>query len=296
MLDIYELVNDRIIAELENGIIPWELPWVGVTSGAIKHATGKPYSLINQMLLAKPGEYLTFDQCKREGGRVKKGARTKMVVFWKVVRSGETDQDGNPARDERGMPVVRTFPVLRYFNVFHIDDCEGIEPKHSTPVVTAEPVDRAEKLITDYAKRAALDIQHNLQDQAYYSPARHVVSLPLQKQFLDTSLYYSTTFHELAHSTGHKTLLKRFTDSDEAAMFGSESYSKEELVAEIGSCMLMHEIGLATPKSLRNNVAYIQSWLRKLKNDKRFIVSAAGRADKAARLIMGIKDDSSDHE
>lgn len=293
-MDIFAAVTDRIIAELESGIIPWNRPWSGVSEGAIRRSNGKPYSLINQLLLGKPGEYLTFKQCKDEGGKVKKGAKSKMVVFWKVLHREKKDASGNVIRDENGLPVDDPIPMLRYYNVFHIDDCEGIQPKYTAEHLpaTASSVERAEEIIAEYSSRAKLTIEHSKQNRAFYSPSRHLVSLPLMEQFEDTAGYYETAFHELTHSTGHESLLNRFSENDGAAAFGSESYSKEELVAEIGACGILHELGLETAKSFRNNAAYIQSWLSALKNDKRLIVSAAGRAEKAIRLILGEQEDT----
>lgn len=293
-MDIFAVVTDRIIAELESGIIPWNRPWTGVSEGAIRRSNGKPYSLINQLLLGKPGEYLTFKQCKDEGGKVKKGAKSKMVVFWKVLHREKKDASGNVIRDENGLPVDDPIPMLRYYNVFHIDDCDGIQPKYTAEHLpaTVSPVERAEEIIAEYSGRAKLTIEHSKQNRAFYSPSRHLVSLPLMEQFEDTAGYYETAFHELTHSTGHKSLLNRFSENDGAAAFGSESYSKEELVAEIGACGILHELGLETTKSFRNNAAYIQSWLSALKNDKRLIVSAAGRAEKAIRLILGEQEDT----
>lgn len=293
-MDIFAAVTDRIIAELESGIIPWNRPWSGVSEGAIRRSNGKPYSLINQLLLGKPGEYLTFKQCKDEGGKVKKGAKSKIVVFWKVLHREKKDASGNVIRDENGLPVDDPIPMLRYYNVFHIDDCDGIQPKYPAEHLpaTASPVERAEEIIAEYSGRAKLTIEHSKQNRAFYSPSRHLVSLPLMEQFEDTAGYYETAFHELTHSTGHKSLLNRFSENDGAAAFGSESYSKEELVAEIGACGILHELGLETTKSFRNNAAYIQSWLSALKNDKRLIVSAAGRAEKAIRLILGEQEDT----
>ena len=293
-MDIFAVVTDRIIAELESGIIPWNRPWSGVSEGAIRRSNGKPYSLINQLLLGKPGEYLTFKQCKDEGGKVKKGAKSKMVVFWKVLHREKKDANGNVIRDENGLPVDDPIPMLRYYNVFHIDDCDGIQPKYTAEHLpaTVSPVERAEEIIAEYSGRAKLTIEHSKQNRAFYSPSRHLVSLPLMEQFEDTAGYYETAFHELTHSTGHKSLLNRFSENDGAAAFGSESYSKEELVAEIGACGILHELGLETTKSFRNNAAYIQSWLSALKNDKRLIVSAAGRAEKAIRLILGEQEDT----
>ena len=81
-MDIYAAVTDRIIAQMEQGVIPWQKPWVS-NGKAVSHATGKPYSLLNQMLLGRPGEYLTFKQCQDAGGKVKKGEKAQLVVFWK---------------------------------------------------------------------------------------------------------------------------------------------------------------------------------------------------------------------
>lgn len=287
--DIYAEITDKIIAELESGLIPWEKPWAGINTGAISHATGRPYSLINQFLLRQPGEYITFNQCKQEGGNVKKGAKAKMVVFWKVIPKEKTDADGNAVKDSDGNAVVEGLPVLRYFNVFHISDCDGIAPKFPTPeaVQTATANERAEAVFADYIAREHVRFSSRKQDEAYYSPVSDTIVLPLREQFQRTAEYYSTMFHEATHSTGHPTRLNRLDLHGGAENhFGGEEYSKEELVAEIGAATILHEIGIDTAGSFRNSAAYIQSWLRALKNDKRLIVSAAARAEKAARLIL----------
>lgn len=290
-MDIYAEVTDRIIKELEAGIIPWDKPWSGVSSGAISHSTGKPYSLINQILLGKAGEYITFNQCKTEGGKVRKGAKSKMVVFWKMILQERKDEAGQTIRDENGLPMSKSIPMLRYYNVFHIDDCEGIKAKYGDEEMPniAKPVEEAEFVIKDYSTRAHLTVEHRKQDRAYYSPKQHLVSLPLMEQFVDTAEYYSATFHELTHSTGHKSLLDRFTEESGIASFASESYSKEELIAEIGACAILHEMGMETKQSFRNSAGYIQGWLKALQNDKRLIISAASRAEKAIKLILGVE-------
>ena len=292
-MDIYEKVTERIIAELESGVIPWTKPWTGITSGAISHVTGKPYSLINQFLLGSPGEFLTFEQAKKENGHVKKGAKSKMAVFCKTVHRAKTDADGQIVRDDNGMPVDSPYMVLRYYPLFHLSDCEGSEAKwpQEKPIPTASPVECAEAVMDDYAKRARLTVEHKQQSQAYYSPRRHLVSLPMMEQFQDSVGYYDTAFHEITHSTGHYTLLNRFDANAGAAAFGSASYSKEELIAEIGACAILHELGLETQASFRNNAAYIQSWLRALKNDKHMIIQAASKAEKAVKLVFGIMEE-----
>ena len=290
--DLYAEITNAIIAKLEQGIIPWEKPWTGVQSGAISHTSGRAYSLINQLMLQKPGEYLTFRQCKEEGGTIRKGAKAKIVVFWKIIHRQEKDASGAPVTDENGDPKDNPLPVLRYYQVFHIDDCDGIKPRFADnlPATAATDAD-AETILQDYLTREHIPLVQEKGDRAYYSPTLDEIHIPLLEQFADTSEYYSTTFHEAVHSTGHKSRLDRFTDGN-AAAFGSETYSKEELVAEIGAACLLHDLGISTERSLKNSAAYCQSWLRALKNDKRMIVGAAARAEKAVKMILNITEES----
>ena len=137
----------------------------------------------------------------------------------------------------------------------------------------------------DYLSRSGVRLTHAEGDRAYYQPMTDRITLPLREQFRETAEYYSTAFHELTHSTGHESRLNRL---EKTAFFGGEAYSKEELIAEIGAATLVHHAGLETPTSFRNNAAYIQSWLQALLDDKRFIVSASGKAEKAVNLILGL--------
>ena len=295
MKDAYTTITDRIIEQLENGLIPWRKPWTGASNGAISHTTGKPYSLLNQMILEKAGEYLTFNCCRKEGGRVKKGASHKDIYFWKIRYYVKKDADGNEIKDENGNPVTEMIPFLKPIPVFHIDDCEGISARFAKtdelPVNHAEPSKEAESIFRDYISREGITFESDLSDRAYYSPVMDTIHLPLISQFSDTAEYYSTAFHEATHSTGHKSRLNRFKEDGRAA-FGDESYSKEELCAEIGAATILNSIGMETPSSFKNSAAYIQSWLRALRNDKRMIVGAASRAEKAVKLILNQKDDS----
>lgn len=271
MVDVFEMVTDRIIIMLEQGDIPWHRPWTGAGSYAIKRASGQPYSLLNQMLLGNTGEYLSFKQCQQEGGKVRKGAKSKIVVFWKMIEA--VDVDGSK----------KQIPFLRYMNVFHIDDCEGLAPKHyELELRNFSPIEKAEQIITDYIQRSGIKLEHIKQGRAYYQPATDTVILPVKEQFLSEAAYYSVAFHELTHSTGHSSRLDREIKN----LRGDDGYSKEELVAEIGSASIMNYLGIETDTSVRNNAAYIQSWIKALKNDKRLIVSAASRAQKAAALIL----------
>ena len=276
--DIYAAVTDRIIAQLEQGVIPWHKPWTGIQSGAISGTTGKPYSLLNQMLLGKPGEWYTFNQIQKLGGKIRKGEKSSMVVFWKQMPIKEKD----PATGEK---VERMIPMLKYFNVFHFDQTEGIERKIIDPEAIDPATDSAaDAIIVDYLQRSGVKLEHRQGDEAYYRPSVDMVVLPLREQFQDMTEYYSTAFHELTHSTGHSSRLDRIT---RRAFFGNEEYSREELVAEIGAAALLNHCGIETAGSFRNSTAYIQSWLRALRNDKKMIVSASGAAAKAFELITG---------
>lgn len=272
-MDIYAEITNRIISEMETGIIPWQKPWVA-SGGCVSYATGKPYSLLNQMLLGRAGEYATYQQVQAAGGYVRRGEKAHMVVFWKFLQK-EDEETGE----------VKEIPYLRYYNVFHIDQCEGLKAKHSKPLPqTANADQKAESIICGYLKSSGVKMAHMEGDRAFYRPSDDTITLPLLAQFHETSEYYSTAFHELIHSTGHSKRLNRL---DKTAFFGSEAYSKEELIAEIGASALVNLAGLETAASFRNNAAYVQNWLQVLKSDKRFIVSASGKAEKAVALILG---------
>ena len=275
--NVYEMVTDRIIAELEKGNIPWKRPWTGVRSGAYNRITKKPYSIINQILLKYSGEYATFKQWSELGGHIKKGEKSEIVVFWKIYQKEEINE-------ETGEKEVRKIPVLKYYNVFHISQVEGVKPLE-VPFKEVEPIEEADKIITMYVNREHLDFKELPSNKAFYSPSRDRVVVPMKEQYENINEYYSTTFHELTHSTGHKNRLNRLQTGAVAA-FGGEEYSKEELVAEIGSASLMNMLGIETTKTFRNSAAYIQSWLKVLKNDNKFIVSAASKAEKAVNYIL----------
>ena len=277
--NVYDMVTNRIIAELEKGKIPWEKPWTGVRDGAYNRITKRPYSLLNQMLLQHRGEYATFKQWQDLGGHVRKGEKSEIVVFWKIFESKETNPD-------TGEIEIKKVPLLRYYNVFHLSQVDGVEPLAPEQLNDeVEPIEAGDKIITAYINREHLNFVECKSNKAYYSPSNDTVVVPLKEQYNLINEYYSTTFHELTHSTGHKDRLNRL-QSGAIASFGSENYSKEELVAEIGSATLMSIAGIETPKTFRNSTAYIQNWLQVLRNDNKFIVSASSKAEKAVNYIL----------
>lgn len=293
--DAYQMVTDRICDLLESGVCPWARPWGTVADCAFSRATGKPYSMLNQMLLADPekeytsiselyadvaGEWLTYKQAQEAGGTVRKGEHGRRIVFFKMLE--KEDESGEKQK----------IPYLTAYTVFRVDQCDGIDQKHHTD--GDEPHDvttdqTAESVAADYVRRSGVTVNHVRGNQAYYSPALDTVVLPAMEQFHGTTEYYSTLFHELTHSTGHADRLNRLS---KIAAFGSDKYSVEELTAEIGSASILATLGIDTDGSLRNSAAYIKSWLSALRSDKRMIVTAAARAEKAVRMILGVEKES----
>ena len=273
--DLYQQITDRIIAELEKGTVPWHRPW-SCSSGAISRATGKPYSVLNQLLLPQAGEYVTYRQAIEEGHPVKKGEKASMVYFFKFI-DAEDEETGEK----------KQIPLLKYYSIFHISQCDSMKPRFASSVSVhsdLQPDKRAEQILQDYIDRSGVTLKREESDRAYYSPAQDLIVVPQISQFKDLAEFYSTVYHEAVHSTGHPSRLNRITD---IANFGSESYSKEECLAELGASYLVNAAGLETSSSFSNSAAYIKNWLYVLRDDKRFIVSAAGKAEKAVRLILG---------
>lgn len=281
-INVYELVTNRIIEQLENNIVPWEKPWSGTIDGAFNRVSKKPYSILNQMLLKYDNEYASFKQWKDLGGHIRKGEKSEIVVFWKMYPIKEKQDDGTE--------IIKTIPLLKYINVFHISQVDGVEPLKQKVTHDIEPIDKAEKILNDYWNRENITIEHVKGDKAFYSPMFDKIQLPLFEQFKQSEEYYSTAFHESVHSTMKTSRCNRQEDrKGKVVSFGSEEYSKEELVAEVGSAQLMNMVGIETTKSFRNSTAYIQSWLKVLRNDNKFIVSASSKAVKAVNYILGIQ-------
>lgn len=281
--DVAKMVTDRIIEQMESGQIPWEKPWVG-TNGAWSRSTGKYYSLLNQLMLPA-GEYATIKQINEAGGKVNKGSKAKQVVFWKMLKKTETN--------DAGEEVEKTIPILRYYNVFNVETDTNLEVKHEKVIEPSgvDPIEGLENIKSDYCERGAVTFDEERGDRAFYAPMIHRVVVPEKAQFENVAEYYSTVFHELGHSTGHHTLLGRI-DPSHVSAFGSDDYSREELVAELTACAVLANTGVETSSSFRNNTAYIQSWVRALKEDAKAIVWASSRAQKAYNLIMNIEEES----
>lgn len=274
-MNVYEIVTQKLIEQLEQGNIPWRRPWR--TEGpAINYVTRKQYQGINRLLLMG-GEYLTFNQIQERGGKVKKGCKAHIVVFWKWLEKPD---------EETGK--IEKIPLLRYYNVFSIHDTEGINSKlPPIEIQNINPIDEAETLFQDYLKRESITLENGNINRAFYNPQSDLINLPKIGQYDSADEYYSTAFHEAAHSTGHEKRLNRLTKT---AAFGSATYSKEELVAEIAAAFLCESCGIDTSKTIKNNAAYIRAWSDKLKTDPKMAVLAAGAAEKATQFILNEKE------
>lgn len=274
---VYEMITNQIIEKLEQGTIPWKRPF---KNGIAKNwKSKKAYRGINAMLL-DGGEYATFNQIREAGGKVKKGAKSQIVVFWKMSKYTKEDKETGEEKQEK-------VPLMRYYRVFKVgEQTENIEPKEDIIEYNHDPIKEGEKIIEGYMDCPDYTF---VSGRAYYQPSFDIVNVPPIKDFENINEYYSTFFHEIVHSTGHTSRLNRkgVTQLSENG-FGSEVYSKEELVAELGASMLCGIAGIEN-ETIENSASYIQSWLSALKNDKKLIVHASQQAQKASDYILGVQ-------
>lgn len=272
---IYGMVTDHIIAELEKGIVPWRKPWQ--VNAAVNWKSKKPYRGINTLLL-ESGEYASFKQVSEAGGKVKKGEKGNNIVFWKWSES-ENEETGE----------IEKIPFIRYYTVFEINrQCEGLQSKRNDETFDHNPIKAAERICAGYMDAPPVSFASG---RALYCSVNDIVTVPPLSDYAKSEEYYNTLFHEHIHSTGHAKRLNR-PGVTELNKFGSESYSKEELVAEIGAAMLCGVAGIDN-SIVENSAAYIGSWLRKLKADNKLIVQAAGQAQKAVDYILGTEFEES---
>jgi antirestriction protein ArdC len=270
---VYSIVTEQILKQLESGVAPWHRPWS--THIPKNLVSGRGYRGINVFLLASNGYgspyWLTYKQATERGGHVRKGEHGSKVVFWKIGTREVENADGET--DERKSIL------LRYYTVFNVEQCEGIASPNAGPAVN--PIEECERIVGQMPNLPAME-----QDgRAWYRPSTDTVGMPSRTAFNTSEEYYSTLFHELTHSTGHSNRVGR-DGIEKLNTFGSESYSKEELIAEMGAAMLCGVAGIER-KTLANSAAYLKSWIDVLKSDARMVVSAASQAQKAADYIQG---------
>ena len=287
--NVCQIVTDRIIESLKKGVIPWEKPWKTPTfSGGVfprNFHTGKPYRGVNVMLLWSADYsspfWLTFKQAKELGGTVRKGEKSQQIVFYKQLgeRSQSEDREAEAAATKERVPFV-----LTYYNVFNVEQCDGLQvPMINAPDNRGEVAldETCEEIVSSWENRPHLILENECERRAYYRPSTDSVHMPVRSRFVDAPHFYSTLFHELVHSTGHESRLSRTFGTT----FGDELYSKEELIAEIGAAFLCAIAGIGNEQTDRNTTAYIQNWVSRLQQDNRLIIQAAASAQRAVDLI-----------
>jgi antirestriction protein ArdC len=275
---VYEVINNRILELLEQGTIPWRRSWNVTSSMPMSLNTKKEYRGINVFLLAcqqySQPWFLTFNQIKERGGHVKQGMKASPIVFWKWIDSNDPDDK-------------QKVPLLRYYNVFNVEQTEGITyPEIQTDTNSFTLIETAEQIISTMPNTPL--IQH-MGKRAYYNPLSDTVTLPLQTAFQSPEEYYATAYHELIHSTMHEDRLNRKVTA-QVHKWGDDAYSKEELVAEMGASFLCGHAGIENT-TIENSAAYIQGWLKFLKNDKTLLIYAAAQAQKASDYILNVQPD-----
>ncbi|GAB3843026.1 ArdC family protein [Hymenobacter jeollabukensis] len=276
--DVYQIVTDRVIAALEAGQIAWRKPWHAAYGLPRNYVSGRAYTGINAFLLHLVGGtpfFLTFRQARELGGNIRKGAKGMPVIYYNVT----TRTDKQTGEEEKK-------PFIKYYTVFSVDDVEGVDI-----VLPEQPQDRAheplaaaEALVANWA--TCPRIEHG-GSQAYYAPGPDFVHVPRPETFTSGEAYYSTLFHELTHATGHASRLDRPDLTEALRPSGRASYAREELTAEMGAAFLCGHAGLDPSATLENTAAYLQFWLEQLRGDKKLVVQAASRAQRAAEFILG---------
>lgn len=287
-VDVYTRITNQILAELEKGVRPWMKPWNAEhASGRITRplrANGQPYKGINVLMLWMSAEmqgfaapiWMTFNQAKQLGASVKKSAKGSLVVYADHITKTETADDGEETEHD--------IYFMKGYTVFNVDQVEGL-PAHfyATAAPQLDPVQRIESADLFFANTGA-DIRHG-GNQAFYASEPDYVQMPPFVSFKDAESYCATLAHELTHWTRHTSRLARDFSRKK---FGDEGYAREELVAEIGSAFLSCDLGI-TPEPREDHAAYLDHWLKVLKEDKRAIFQAAAYAQKAVDYLHSLQ-------
>jgi antirestriction protein ArdC len=284
-MNVYEVITNRIIKQLEVGVAPWHKPWRGRGKNGLPRnlVTGREYRGINIWILLSSGYaspyWLTLRQARELGGHARLGQHGFPVVYWQVEKREVLDGDENLAE--------KSWVLCRYYTVFNVEQLEGLrlEPaKASAEEPQIQPIEECERIVSEWQRRPT--IKHG-GDSASYNKVLDLVQMPERSWFESAEEYYSTLFHELIHSTGHATRLNRST-LNEFERFADAVYSREELCAEMGAAFLSGYCGIEN-RTINNSAAYVASWLETLKNDSRLVLIAASQAQKAADLVLGVK-------
>lgn len=282
--DVYQVVTDRIVAMLENADHgKWVMPWHRTTENRVgafaipTNTQGREYRGINVWLLLATkldksyasdvwGTYNAWSAAKAQ---VRKGEKATEIVFWQSVKVTETDP-------ETGKMKIKMIPVARFYNVFNADQVENYTAKPKPQLPVADRIANADIFFAALPAR----VLHG-GNRAYYSPSTDHIQLPTFEQFHSSEAYYATRGHETVHWTGDKSRC----DREFGKRFGDEAYAFEELVAELGAAFLCAHLDIENePRA--DHAAYLATWLKRCKEDKRAIFTAASKAQKAVDFIL----------
>lgn len=294
--DIYQRVTDQIVADLEKGGRPWHKPWnAGHAAGRITRplrANGIPYRGINVLMLWAAATacgyaaplWLTYKQAQELGGQVRKGEKGNLVVYANTIT--RTEQDETTGED-----VEREIPFMKGYTVFNAEQVDGL-PAHfyAVQAPALDPEQRIERAEAFFAATGA-EIREG-GDRAYYTAAGDYVQMPPFVAFAQPEGFYATLAHELTHWTKAPQRLGRDLGRKR---WGDEGYAMEELVAELGAAFVCADLAL-TPEPRAEHAAYIGSWLKALKDDKRAIFTAAAHAQRAADYLTGLQPQEVEEE
>jgi antirestriction protein ArdC len=271
----YDIITEQLLDAMQGGIIPWRKTWSG---NALCNAFNKtPYKGINTLILgmAPFGDHrwATWNQIASNGGNVKQGEEKKYtrIVLWNF--SKKVDSKGNE----------KSIPFLKYYRVYNVEQCENLNLPEIVTDANRDTIAEAEEIVNGYKSCPCVQSAQN----AWYNPVKDIIGIPDIIHFDTSDAYYSTLFHEMAHSTGHISRMNR-AEVVNTSYFGSNDYSKEELVAEFTAYFLCNACGIQNDQLLENTTAYLQSWSKVLKSDPKMAVQCAGIAQKVSDYILGI--------
>ncbi|MCC6232915.1 MAG: DUF1738 domain-containing protein [Verrucomicrobiales bacterium] len=280
-MSIYDLVTSRILARMEQGVVPWHKPW---TTGLPKSlASGREYRGINLLLLSaseySSGYWLTYREAQRLGGHVRRGERATTVVYWKW----RTPEEREKLRAERG--IADPAPCVPFSSaVFNLDQVEGVPPPEDAPItVEANRLAPAEQLIGAIPQPP--EIRHCITQDPAYLPGEDRIVLPHLSQFSSADEYYATLFHELMHATGHPQRLNRFSSSE---VLSRRDYSFEELVAELGAAFLGAIVRLENQHVEELQTGYLAGWMKAFREDSQVLLRAASAAQRGVDYLRGV--------
>ncbi len=290
---------DELIKKIEANEAPWQKGWVSGMGDVLPvNHQGKPYrgnNLLDLMMVAQAKGYsdnrwYTFNNAKDYGGHVRKGEKGTVITFFSRTKTeNKKDEQGNSIYGKDGKPEKVTYlldrPIITTAVVFNAEQIEGLPPRElTTPLSEWERIERAEA-IAQGIQSQGVTIEHKLGDRAYYSSTDDKIVMPERGQFSTPDAYYATLLHEIGHATGHESRLNR----DLSSGFGSESYAKEELRAEIASMIVGEQLQIGYDPSQHH--AYLKSWAKVIKEDPKEILRAVKDADAISEYVLSFSKD-----